>query len=114
MFKQLYHVTHINNIESIYSAGLDPNHSAGKEAKVWLVDESALLWAIAHCADRHNEQIRYMVVIPVTPLVARVQQTRWKGVYTSNATLQASNHPTFASKLVDRLGMVEREATISK
>lgn len=101
LYMALYHVTLATNIKGIYTSGLDPRLATGKEKKAWLVDETALFWAIAHCANRHDLLISDLVAIPFDVLPTRVMRTAWKGVYSTTQTLHATNHPRSCSTLVN-------------
>jgi hypothetical protein len=106
-FIPLYHVTLKTNIESIYDNGLQPHLATGKEAKTWLVSEEKLLWAIAHCANRHNVLISNLAIIPVHAIPAKISNTQWQGIYTSTVLLHATNHPTNAAHMIDKLGLAQ-------
>jgi len=109
---QLYHVTLTINIQSIYTHGLLPDMATGKEKKVWLVTREALLWAIAHCANRHDVHISDLVVIPIYANIGWVFQTKWQGVYSCPTLLHANTHPRTASRFIDELGLTAYETSL--
>lgn len=105
---QLYHITHKSNVESIYDHGIQPKRAIGAEHKVWLVDHRMLVWAIAHCANRHHCLIEDLMVIPVFMPISLSMRTKWIGVYTSNREVHANNHPRYAKSMLDIYGLTKR------
>lgn len=51
----LYHVSPRANRESIQRTGIEPAvFSQGKQKTAWYVESSRVMWALVHCAARHN------------------------------------------------------------
>lgn len=59
---RLYHVSPIENLESIQELGIEPCHSTGKKRVSWWVEESNLAWALAHVSKVHGVSTGDMVL----------------------------------------------------
>jgi len=82
IMRQLYHVTLIQNIDSIFEDGLLPHYAKGKMKVNWLVDFERVPWAISHTALKNDVSPSRLVVFVVN--VSEAQLRRWslQGVYT--------------------------------
>ena len=78
---KLYHATPKANLDSIRTAGLDPNRAKGQIKGVWLHTESKQSWAILHTMQRHDCGIDDVVLLEVN--LSRTDLTRrWRGLWT--------------------------------
>ncbi len=57
-----YHVTPMENLFGIQRKGIDPSCSKGKMRASWYVSKKGVLWAIAHCSNRHSIPVDQLVV----------------------------------------------------
>jgi hypothetical protein len=85
---KLYHVSPTKNRGSILAFGLEPLLATGKEQKVWLVDRSRLLWAIAHCSARHHVSVDQLDIWELPEVVSKLKRTAWRGVYSTALFVQ--------------------------
>jgi hypothetical protein len=60
---RVFHVTPMCNLPGIRKRGLIPDLATGKRKAVYVVDEKAVSWAIAHVADRHGMKVNRLVII---------------------------------------------------
>lgn len=77
----LYHVTPRDNRDSISEFGIDPARSKGKARQCWFVDDSKLLWAVAHCSARHSVSVDLLDVWSINRQIPRLRRTAWQGVF---------------------------------
>lgn len=88
----LYHVSPSKNRDSIARFGIDPIFSKGKQNVSWFVDQSKLVWAVAHCSARHSVSVDKLDVwVTETPL-KRQRKTSWRGVFTTPCRTLATRH----------------------
>lgn len=90
LIAMFYHVSPRKNQASIRRTGIDPAFSRGSSQAIWLVSRGKILWAIAHCAERHGVSIDEMDVWLV-PTVKRQRSTRWPGIVSSPCNARPSN-----------------------
>ena len=78
---KLYHATPKSNLDSIRTAGLDPNRAKGQIKGIWLHTASKQAWAILHTMKRHGCGIDDVVLLEVN--LPRTDLTRrWRGLWT--------------------------------
>jgi hypothetical protein len=86
---RLFHCTRRSNLESIQTAGLDPQRATQKRKAVWAGASSKIAWAIVHVLTKARNRgcsIEDLVVIEVE--VPRSQLTRHcRSVWYSYATV---------------------------
>ena len=78
---KLYHATPKSNIDSIRTAGLDPNRAKGQIKGVWLHTQSKQSWAILHTMTRHEVGIDDVVLLEVETPRSNLTR-RWRGLWT--------------------------------
>jgi len=106
MVYDLYHVTPYVNVGSIGKAGLLIDKSRSKRKAVWLCDDNALLWAIAHVSMMHETPTSELYVLSVNILRARCAHAHLRGVYTVTGNIQVEliRSRGFAMGFIDRAG----------
>lgn len=83
---ELYHVTPVKNIPSILKGGIDPTFSEGRMKVSWFAESEALLWALAHVAQRRKTTMQELCIFECHIERADLTRTRWRFVY-NNANL---------------------------
>ena len=78
---KLRHATPTGNLESILSAGLQPDRSRGKRKAVWLHSPSKTTWAILHTMKNHAVTMEAITVIELDvprSWLVRAQKGLWR------------------------------------
>jgi hypothetical protein len=85
----MFHVTHGDNVESIFNVGLSPDFSQGKRKAVWFVPKNGIQSGILHACARHHWRVEdcHVVVILVESDHIR---------YSGNGMLFYSEHTAIA------------------
>lgn len=82
IMQQLYHVSLIQNTDSIFEDGLLPHYAKGKMKVTWLVDFERTPWAIAHTAMKNEVSPSRLVVVVVNVRQAWLRRWSMQGVHT--------------------------------
>jgi len=79
----LFHVTPVENVQSITKYGLDPKvkYPTRKDRTSYLVSPGALMWAIAHVQNRHSQRAQYLTVFWFKCEEIGAQKFMGKGLY---------------------------------
>lgn len=88
----LYHVTPASNLASIYESGLQPNYSEGLMKVVWLVGKRNIVWAIAHCSNRHSESVDNLAVMTIPIDDQKIVRFATSGLFYCKHIIQVENH----------------------
>lgn len=88
----LYHISPASNRDSISRLGIDPVFSKGKLDVCWFVDQSKLVWAVAHCSARHSVSVDKLDVWVVETPLKRQRKTAWRGVFNTPCRTIAARH----------------------
>lgn len=86
----LYHVSPHWNTAPLLNHGVDPAHSRGKMRVSWFVDESRVLWALAHCSARWSVAVDGLVVCECLVSRDTLAKSRWEGVYVSRMIIKVN------------------------
>lgn len=110
--RTLYHVSSVNNIDSIFEDGLLPHYAKGKMKVTWFVDFDRTPWAIAHTATKLNVSPGSLAVFICA--VAESATKRWsmRGVWTCAfriAPVSATGSLNILKQYEDMLEAQERE-----
>lgn len=84
-----YHVTLEHRVPSIVRYGVLTSKARGKRKVSWWVDDTMLAWAIGHVSHRHAAGTRRVRILAVRAAYMNVQNTRWKGVFTTKENVEA-------------------------
>ena len=85
----MFHVTHDDNVESIFNIGLSPDFSQGKRRSIWFVPKNGIQSGILHAGYRHNWRVDEMTVIAILVETDHIR-------YSGNGMLFYSNHIAIA------------------
>lgn len=78
----LYHVTKIENTDSIFDDGLLPHYAQGKLKVTWLVDFERSMWAVAHTAQKFDVSPDRLVIFSCVCASTSVKRWKLRGVWT--------------------------------
>jgi hypothetical protein len=108
----LYHVTPTENLQSIYTHGLNPELSTGKRKVTWFVRADGLLWAISHISAHWKTSVDKISVISVSLDEDELKRTCWRPVFTKETLTPKIRlmHNAQAIYWIDR-NEPERQAT---
>lgn len=85
----MFHVTHQDNVASIFNIGLSPEFSQGRRKAIWFVPKVAIQSGILHVAARHHWPIETLQVVTIL-----VESDHIK--YSGNGMLFYSEHVAIA------------------
>lgn len=77
----LYHVTPSYNVQSIFTEGVSPHYSRGKQRVAWWASGENLMWALAHISRRYAMSTLSLAVFQADIPDDRLIKTAWRGVY---------------------------------
>jgi len=61
----MFHVTHEDNISSIFDTGVSPEFAQGKRRAIWFVPKVGIQSGILHVLSRHQWQIEMLHVVTI-------------------------------------------------
>jgi len=99
IMRTLYHVSHVQNIDSIFDDGLLPHYAKGKMKVVWLVDFERVAWAVAHTATKLDLKPSKLVIFVCAVSETSIKRWSIRGVFTSAYRIQ----PTKATGAINIL-----------
>jgi hypothetical protein len=85
----MFHVTHGDNIESIFNIGLSPDFSQGKRRAIWFVPKNGIQSGILHASFRHHWHVDQLHVVTILVESDHIR-------YSGNGMLFYSNHVAIA------------------
>lgn len=88
----LYHITPSENVSSIYESGLQPSYSTGFMKAVWLVGKRNIVWALAHCSNRHGTSVDNLCVMTVVTDNQKVTRFATSGLFYCKDIIHVENH----------------------
>ena len=106
----LFHVSPRQYFDSVMGSGISPAFSRGRANVVWLVDESKLVWALAHVSAKDDISVLQLLVYTVKPPRAELRLARWPGVY----QCLIAAYPTDVRYASDVLKMLENDLKDAK
>lgn len=80
--KVLFHWTHVDNLPSIGTIGLDPSKATGPLPIVWAVTPGRVDWSADHISDRHQWAQNLLVLLRIDATANEWNRTAWTGVFT--------------------------------
>lgn len=90
----LYHITPSENVASIYESGLQPSYSTGFMKSVWLVNKRNIVWALAHCSNRHSVSVDNLSVTTINTDDQKIVRFATSGLFYCKHIIQVENHAT--------------------